>query len=137
MNDIVALEVAQQEFNDFIDAMDIDFDKSVMDAEDKAGAEKLERRLLRAIRNGSLVFNDDGEAVYTPTHSRSKHKDPITFRERTGATLKATDNKKKNTDAAKGYAMMGDITGLHSGVFSSLVGIDIKVCESIFALLMD
>mgnify|MGYP007079515513 CR=1 FL=1 len=88
-------------------------------------------------RHGDLVFNDDGEAVYTPSHKRSKYQEAITFHERTGGSLMAMDGKKKNHDVAKTFAVMAEMTKLHSGVFANLVGKDIKVCEAIFALLMD
>ena len=39
---------------------------------------------LKPERLWVTVFNDDDEAVYTPQHKRSKHKDAITFHERTG-----------------------------------------------------
>ena len=134
---LVATEVAESEFERFTEAMDLDFDTSKMDSEDLTAFEKQKSKMIRAIEKGALVFNDDGEAVYTPQHRRSKHQDAITFRERTGASLIASDGKKKNQDMAKTYAVMADMCGVHQRVFAGLVGIDAKVCESIYALLMD
>ena len=128
-------EMAALEFDKFADGMDLDLDLSVMDEDDRAGFEKQKRRLVLAIQKGSLVINDDGEAVYTPVKVPD-HK-PITFHERTGASLMATDGKKKGYDASKMYAMMGDLARVHPSTFAKLKGIDIKVCEAIFALLMD
>jgi hypothetical protein len=84
-----------------------------------------------------LVFNEDGEAIYTPQHKRSKYKEPITFHERTGASLMAMDGKKKNHDVAKTYAVMADMCDVHPNTFAGLVGTDVKVCEALFAFLMD
>lgn len=133
----VAKEVAEAEFDRFVDAMDLDLDTADMDAEDLTAFNKQKRRILNAMQAGSLLINDKGEAVYAPQNPKSKYKEAITFHERTGASLMATDGKKKNQDAAKTYAMIADITGLHPGVYAGLVGIDIKVCEALFALLME
>ena len=132
----VANEVAEQEFKQWAEAMDLDLDTADMDAEDLAGFVKLERRLIQAIERGALVFNEKGEAVYTPG-KKSKETDPITFHERTGASIMAMDGKKKGYDAAKMYAMMGEMCKVHPKTFANLVGLDIKICEALFQLLMD
>lgn len=137
MTDMIAQDVVEQEFQRFIEAMDIDIDPADMDAEDIAELEKHKKRLYRALARGNLVINDNGEAVYTPAHPRSRYKEPITFRERTGASLMAMDGKKKNHDVAKTYAVMADMCKVHQSVFAGLVGSDVKVCEALFALLMD
>lgn len=133
----VDAETAEQEFQRFADAMDLDLDPAGMDEEDRTSFEKMKRRITRAVQEGSLVFNDDGEAVYTPQKAKSKHKEPITFHERTGASLMAMDGQKKNRDVAKTYAVMASMCEVHPSVFAGMVGIDAKVCEALFALLMD
>lgn len=134
---VVDVDTAANEFDRFADAMDLDLDESVMDADDLTGFKKQKSRIVKAITTGALVVNDDGEAVYTPQNSKSGYHEAITFHERTGASLMAMDGKKKNHDIAKTYAIMGDMTKLHPGTFSKLVGIDVKICEAIFLLLMD
>lgn len=133
----VNAEMAEVEFDRFVDAMDLDLDTADMDAEDLTAFNKQKGRILRAIQNGSLIINDNGEAVYTPCRPGSKHKEAITFHERTGASLMAMDGKKKNHDVAKTYAVMADMCKVHQSVFAGLVGTDVKVCEALFALLMD
>jgi len=137
MNDKVPNEVAEQEFDRWVDAMDLDLDTAVMDAEDLTAFTKQKRRIMRAMQRGSLVITEDGEAVYTPQNPKSKHKDPLTFHERTGASLMAMDGKKKGHDAAKTYAIMADICKTHPSTFAGMVGEDVKVCEALFAFLMD
>lgn len=130
-------EVAVQAFDKFIEDMDLDFNVAVMDAEDKTAAEKLKRRVVGAIMQGSLSFNEDNEAVYTPRHKKSKFNEPITFHERTGADLTAMDKGKKGESVKQMYGIMGAMCGQHPSVFAGLVGPDIKLCEALFALLMD
>lgn len=134
---IVAKEVAESEFDRFVDMMDLDVDVSIMDEEDITAFKKQKSRIIKAMMAGSLVINDNGEAAYVPQHSRSKYKELITFREHSGASVMAMDGKKKNQSVAATYAMMADMSGLHPGTFAGLVGTDIKVCMAIFTLLMD
>lgn len=137
MTDAIDKETAEAEFNRFVEEMDLDLDTADMDAEDLTAFNKQKSKIVRAIQKGNLLVNDKGEAVYTPCHARSKHLDAITFHERTGASLMAMDGKKKNHDVSKTYAVMADMCKVHPSVFAGLVGADIKVCEALFALLMD
>jgi hypothetical protein len=137
MEDKINKETAEIEFDKFVECMDLDVDTVDMDAEDLTAFNKQKSRIIRAIMRGQLIFNDNGEAVYTPSNKRSKHTDPITFRERSGASLMAMDGKKKGHDVRKTYAVMADMCGIHQNVFAGLVGSDVKTCEALFALLMD
>ena len=130
----ITLEFAELEFQRFAECMDLDVDTSYMDAEDLTAFNKQKRKILNAICNGSLVINDNGEAIYTP---RKSSIDAITFHERTGASVMAMDGKKKNHNIAQTYAVMAEMTKTHPSTFAKMRGIDIKVCEAIFSLLMD
>jgi len=133
----VEREVAESEFDRFVEAMDLDLDEAAMDAEDLTAFNKQKSRLVLAVERGHLVFNETGEAIYTPFNPRSKHKEAITFHERSGASLMAMDGKKKNHEVAKTYAVLADMCKVHQSVFANLIGTDVKVCEALFALLMD
>ena len=130
-------EMAEQEFDRFVEEMDIDINVDKLDVEDKTAFDKHKDRIIRAIEQGHLVINDNGEAVYTPHRPKSKYKEAITFHERTGASLMAMDGHKKGRDMAKTYAVMGDMCGLPQKTFAGLSGTDVKICEALFALLMD
>lgn len=133
----IAVEQAELEFENWAEAMDLDLDTADMDADDLTGYNKQKKRVIKAVMRGALIFNEDGEAVYTPQNKKSKHNDPITFHERTGASIMAMDGKKKGHDAAKMYAVLADMCRVHPKTFAGLVGEDVKVCEAIFAFLMD
>lgn len=135
MTDVIDSETAENEFNRWSESMDLDIDPELMDDDDKKAFKKQKRRLIKAICNGSLIVNDDGEFVYTP--QKSKNTDSLTFHERTGASVMAMDGKKKNHNVAQTYAIMADMTRGHPGVFAKMIGEDIKICEAIFILLMD
>lgn len=134
MKDKVALEVAEQEFNRFVEAMDLDVNPADMDEDDKKGFEQQRERVVSAIQAGTVVINDNGEPVFTP--QRTKDADPITFYEPTGASLMAMDRKKKTEDIGKLYAAMGDMTKNHANVFSKMKMADLKVCMAITTLFL-
>ncbi len=133
----IDISMARVEFDRFVEAMDIDVDESIMDSEDLTSFNKAKNALIRAVMKGSLVFNEKGEAEYTPCHPDSKHSKTLTFHERSGASLMAMDGKKKGHDMAKAFAVMAETCRVHQSAFAGLVGADDKVCRTIFTLLMD
>lgn len=137
MTDVIAKDIAEQTFGEWAEAMDLDVDPAHMDEEDVRAFERQKNRIMQAFMCGDLTLNDNSEAVYTPSHPSTKHKEPITFRERTGASLMATDQHKQGRSVAKMYAMLADMTGVHQKAFAGMVGRDIKLVEALFALLMD
>ena len=134
---VIATEVALSEFDRFVEMMDLDLDTAGMDAEDLTAFNKQKSKIIRALERGTLVINESGEAVYTPNNSKTKATDKITFHERSGASLMAMDGKKKGHDVSKTYAIMADMCKVHPSTFAGMVGNDIKLCEAVFALLMD
>jgi len=134
MNDKVAKEVAEAEFDRFVESMDLDVDPSDMSEEDKQGFQQQKDRVVRAIQSGALTVNDKGEPVYTP--KRTKDAEPLTFHEPTGASLMAMDRKKKSEDIGKLYAAMADMTRTHSSTFSRMQMGDLKVCMAITTLFL-
>lgn len=131
---VVAKDVAIQEFERFVELMDLDVDTSTMSAEDKEGFEQQKARIVKAIMRGSLVVNDNGEPIFTP--QRTKDAEAITFYEPTGAALMAMDRKKKSEDIGKFYAAMGDISKTHASTFSRMKAPDLKVCMAITTLFL-
>lgn len=134
----VSLEVAQNEFERWAEAMDLDIDPSGMDEEDKKGFELAKGKLIRALGNGSLVITDSGEAVFTPQRPGSNWGDnpPLTFHERSGADMMGMDGKKDTQQYKKMFSALGGICKVSPSTFSKLTGSDLAVCESIFVLLM-
>ncbi len=134
---VVAEEVAELEFTKWLDAMDIDIRTEELDDKDLTVFTKHKRLIVGACMVGDIVFNDDNEPVFTPGPKSKWSSAPLTFHERTGATLASTDGKGKNQDVAKTFAAMGDICGIAPKLFNKLKGRDWRICEAIFLLLMD
>lgn len=130
----VAREVAEAEFERFVETMDLDVDESRMDTEDRKSFDELKERLLRAIETGLLVVDDKGQPVYTPR--AGTHTQPITFHEPTGASFMAMDTKKKDQSVAKMYAVMADMTHLDQKVFAAMPARDLKICQAVVTLFL-
>jgi hypothetical protein len=130
------IETSTLEFERWCDAMMIEYDESEISEDGLASFNRYKKILLKAIRLGHLVISDFDEAVYTPFRPNSGHTSPITFKERKGSTLLATDKRKESESAARMYVALADMTGEHPNTFSKLSGMDITVCEAIFVLLM-
>lgn len=129
----VSKEVAEQEFQRFIDEMDIDADEAEMSEEDLKAFTVEKNKIIKAICKGSLVINDEGEPVYTPVKGDSG---PITFHEPTGAALMAMDRRKKGEDVAKIYSLLAEVTKVDASTFAKLPMRDLRVCTALGTLFL-
>jgi hypothetical protein len=128
-------EMAELEFERFGDAMDLDFDTSFMDEEDRKGFEQAKRRIVKAIMSGAMTVNEDGCPVFVPQRAEGDV-NPITFYEPTGATYMAMDRKKKTEDMGKTMALMADYTKQSTGLFSKMKNADFKICLAVTTLFL-
>lgn len=124
-------ELAESEFERFAEAMDLDIDRTRMDADDQKGLDEAKQVLFRAMERGQLVIDEKGQPVFTPSSG-----EPITFYEPTGASFISMDAKKKDHQVAKLIAIMADITRLPEKIFSKLPNRDFKVCRTIVTLFL-
>ena len=128
-------EVAEAEFDRFVEAMDLDLDPSTMDKEDGADFTRLRDSMVRAIEKGAVLIHETtGEPIFLPTKDLGH--DTITFYEPTGASLMATDGKGKHADVRKMFAMMSDMTRTSPGTFASMPSRDLKICQNIVTLFL-
>ena len=131
----ISKEMAEQEFDRFGELMDLDFDTSFMDEDDRKGFEQSKRRLVRAIMVGSMIIDDEGRPVFTPQRA-GQEVNAITFNEPTGATYMAMDRKKKTEDMGKMMALMADYTKTSAGLFAKMKNADFKVCLAVTTLFL-
>lgn len=129
----VAAEVAEQEFERFIDAMGLDVDPKGWTDEDKQSFDEAKRKIIDAMKSGRLVIDEDGRPRYTP---RLVNTDPITFYEPTGADLMAIDQAKKGANVSAGFKLLAAMTKTNVQRFSGMANRDLKVCQAIQALFL-
>lgn len=132
---VVAREVAEQEFERFAEAMDLDLDISRMDADDIKNLDGAKHTLVRAIERGDLVIDEKGQPVFTPT-TKLDGISTLTFYEPTGASFMSMDGKKKGQDFAKMFTLMAEMTRQPEKTFSKLPQRDLKVCRTIVTLFL-
>jgi hypothetical protein len=130
----IAPDVAEAEFVRFAEAMDIDLTDKALTDEDRASLANQRAIIVRAISRGSLVINDAGEPVFTPTKGDATARQPLTFPEPGGSVMLSVDKFGKNAGVAKTYAMLGELTKTTPAHFSRMAERDLKVCRAIFAL---
>lgn len=130
--DVVVAEVAEKEFERFMDSMDLDFDVDSMDEEDQKAFKRKRHIVVRAIRRGHLAVNDNGECVYN-VQSEGDH-EPLTLREPKGSVW--ISMAKKGNEAAKINAFLGEITGKNSNYFVNLNNRDCKVLHTVAVLFL-
>ena len=128
--DKVAREVAEQEFDRFVEMMALDANIDKMDPDDAKQFGEQKERFVKAVMVGDLIVNDAGEPVIT-LGDRS-----VIFKEPTGATYIALGSKsgKKGNDVSALCAAMGDITGEAPAFFSRLPNRRFKLCLAVTLL---
>lgn len=127
----IPADMAEQEFEKFAEAMDIDINVERMDDEDAKDFEGLKNKIVGAIMKGSLVISDNGEPVLSLSDGES-----LTFSEPTGASLMATDKRKKTENVARLSVIMAEMCGVPVQVFAKMPMRDFKVCQSITTLFL-
>lgn len=130
----ISKEMAEKEFDRFLEAMGLEFDESSMDPDDAKSFQAPKKLIINAIERGSLVVDEGGQPVYTP--QRVGEGKPIVFYEPTGASLMAMDNGKKSEDIKRLYHVMADITHRDAKAFSSMKMADLKICMAITTLFL-
>ena len=131
---VVVQEVAEDEFNRFCEAMDIVNNTGAMTEEDEKSFKGPKETIIRAIMQGGLVVNDDGEPVYTPRNSPKVG--ALTFREPSGADYMAMDRKKDGQNIGKMWAMADSVTKSSPGTIANLRNRDLKVVQAVMQLFM-
>jgi hypothetical protein len=131
--EVISDEVAEEEFLRFVTTMRLDVNPKGWDDADLKSFKDCKNKIVAAMQAGDLVIDEKGQPIYTPVYGDKK---PITFYRPTGATLMATDAKKKEHEAAKTFAALADMTRETVALFSKMDLLDLKVCQSILLLFL-
>lgn len=129
----ISTEVCEAELQRWWDAMDLVFDQSTWDNDDKKSFRSAHEIIIRAMQRGHLVIDEKGQPVYTP---QSGNRTPVVFYEPTGASLMAMDQKKSGHDVGKGFMVAADMTKTSAQLFAKMANRDLKVCQAVIALFL-
>lgn len=129
----VDLETAEAELERFAEEMDLDLDKSDMDGDDLKSYESVKKVVIRSIRKGNLVINDDGEPEFTPVKGNLG---TLVFKEPEGSNFQAMDRAKANEDFKKLNSLIAELVGKSAGEIGSLKQRDYKVVQALLMLFL-
>lgn len=130
VQEVVAKEVAEADFERFCNAQRIDLDFEDFTDEDRQAFEGHQKKIVKAIRRGSMVVNDQNEAVFTCNAGT------VVFKQPKASCLLAMDRAKKGQDTKAMFDVMGDMVGQHPSVFGRMDTVDAKVCLAVASLFL-
>ncbi len=128
MDEKIAVEVAEAEFERLCELRRIDIDTTDMTEKEADDFQKLRKLVVKALRARTLLVLEDGQASYTPPVQGSK---ALVFRMPKGATFMALDSAKSKGDQAKMAALIVDMTGCSPGDPSALDAPDYVFCSKL------
>lgn len=129
---IVDNETAENEFDRWIRAMRIKFDRPYMDENDRKDNRESKGVILEMIQEGRVVVDDEGQLKFN-----TENEGWITFYRPKGNVIAEMDKVKKTSDVGKLYAAMGALTRTSKGMFSTkLWKSDVDICQEIFYLFL-
>lgn len=126
----VDIDSANAEFERFAEEFEIETDVACMTEEERDTFASLKNTVIRAVRMGRLVFNDEGEPEYTlskPVGDTTV----IKFREARGSDKMQIDKAKKNENMKRFYLLMASVTNTPVNTFGQMRQRDAKVCEAL------
>jgi len=132
--DLVADEVAEREFERFVEAMDLDVAQDAMDEEDRKDFSNQKRLFLREVKRGKLSVDEQGQPVFRP--SGCAEEQALTFHEPVGANFVEMDRYKESQSVKKTNALLDAMTKTSPKRFASMKNRDYKVCAAIMAFFL-
>ena len=127
MNYTINLETANEEFEKICDSWEIDIDEVSMDHEEKVDIKGIKAKIIKAIRLGRLVYNDNEIMTYIVSNkSDDLGGKELTIKRPKGKALTAMDQFKEQAGVTKGYAFLASMISQPIQFLNNLDGIDVK-----------
>lgn len=133
----ITFEMAEEEFNNWCEAVDLDCDETMMNDEDLKSFQPHKKRILKAVQKGTAVF--DGEKIeYTlsPKSVEGLAGKKIVIPRPSAKLFSGMDGFKENQEIKKMQGAMSALCGLDIGVFTKMEIPDWKFFNSICVLFM-
>ena len=131
----MTLEVAEKEFDRFVQEWDIDGSIDTMSGEDREAFKAQKDRIVRQILEGNATVDEHGNIAYTLRHPQGSLTE-LKFNVPNGAAYMAMDRYKERQGMHKLYAFMGESTSQPPALFSNMDGRDIKFCMGVTLLFL-
>lgn len=133
---VVDKQTALDDLDRFAEEMGLDLDTSSMDEEDIKSLDKLKGQLVKAMQDGHLVIDGEGQAVFTPSHPKSKDIGQLIFKEPRASSFMSMDRTKKNQDFKKLNMLIAEMVGQDVAVIGRLYNRDYKIVQAIVMLFL-
>lgn len=133
----ISREIAEQDFNNWCEELEIDYDTNEMNADEKKDFEVLKDRIVKAIMTGRCVI--DGDVMH---YTLSKKNESgiagmvLDINPPTSKTFIGCDGFKDTQRIHKMCSCMSAITGKDIGFFSKLWGKDFSFMTTIVTLFL-
>lgn len=125
------LETATLEFERFCEDWDIDTDIDEFDEDERTDFNKLKRQIIRKIKDGNLIYNDDETFTYTLVKPPEGLEEPLTIKRTKGDSWMNMDSYKEKQQVHRGMSKVAAMVGKPLSFFSKLDDIDVKVLQAI------
>lgn len=124
----VAKEVAEQEFERWAEAFEIDTNTAGLSDEELKAFEAFKDKFVKRVESGALSVDENGVIEFSP---RGDSEDPLKFDEPTGAILSA--RQKGDTDIQGGRRMLAAWAGVSPKRFADMKLRDFNFCSELLA----
>jgi len=135
MPEKIDLATATAEFERFCEDWDIDTDVDEFDQEERIDYEKLKRQIIRKIKSGNLIYNDDESLTYhvvKPLKGETEPPaEPLTIKRTRGDSWMNMDNYKEKQQVHRGMSKVAAMCEKNLSWFSNLDDVDVKVLQAI------
>lgn len=130
----IDIETAERDFEEFCENWSIDDDIQSMKDEDRESFESQKAPILKAIRMGRLLINENKTLTYTVSDFSEKSGEEITIRRPKGSDFMNMDEYADKQSIRKVYGLISGMISHDVKYLSNLDGEDLKVLQSIATL---
>ena len=127
-------ELAQEDFNRFMEMWDIDTDRDFMDADTVKNFDEIERQVIREIMRGRFIVRDD-DAVFKLKEGSFDNLSEVTLTAPRFGALVKTDQHKAGQDIKKMNELISALTGQPPATIAKLTfadGMFLQACANLF-----
>ena len=137
MSDVkIAPEMAELEFERFVEVWDLDGEVAEMEEEDRVSFNGLKRKLMRVLISGDLVVNEDATLTYCLRYPTLDSLKELKFEIPKGDAMVSWDKFKDRQNIAKLNSFIGSMTRQSPAIFAAVDGRDLKICQAVALLFL-
>jgi hypothetical protein len=132
----VALEQAEQEFDVFCEAWNIDNEYETMTEDDQTGFLRLRRSILRDIRKGKATVSEDGVKINLTLLKSVGDLTDVTIKIPEGVSYLDADKYKPGQGIHRLHAFISAASGLNPKILSRMSAVDVKFLHNVATLFL-